>query len=113
MSGSLRATRLTAREVEVLALACIGRSDRRIAERLAISCRAVEKHLQRCYARREQPSECGLRSGSPQRIGELLARVDVELGESAPEVRVYGEQGRGTAKTHELLSPVARELRTI
>jgi hypothetical protein len=28
-------------------------------------------------------------------------------------ILVYGEQGRGTAKTHELLSLVARELRTI
>ena len=43
--------RPTAREAEVLALAWIGRLDRRIAERLAISCRAVEKHLQRCYAK--------------------------------------------------------------
>ena len=43
----------------------------------------------------------------------LAAMAEVQVNNASAVILVYGEQGRGTAKTHELLSLVARELRTI
>ena len=43
----------------------------------------------------------------------LAAMAEVQVDNASAVILVYGEQGRGTAKTHELLSLVARVLRTL
>ena len=48
-SSALEAARLTVREVEILSLLAKGLSNRQIAERLVLSPRTVERHLENLY----------------------------------------------------------------
>ncbi|MFE3194139.1 response regulator transcription factor [Nocardia sp. NPDC059240] len=59
--------RLTRRERVISALAAQGMSNREIAERLFISVRTVENHLQRCYIK--------LGIHSRQELGDAAARI--------------------------------------
>ena len=51
MPGRLRALGITDREAEVLGLAARGLGNREIAERMSLSPRTVEKHVERLLAK--------------------------------------------------------------
>lgn len=63
----LRRFRLTAREVEVLALVAAGLSNRLIGERLVISTRTVDKHLERLRAKTGAADRTALGAYAPGR----------------------------------------------
>lgn len=68
---------LTAREAEILTLVGRGLTDLRIAERLVVSVRTVEKHLERAYGKLEVTDR-------RQAVARVLGRVD--------GVRIRGRQ---------------------
>jgi DNA-binding CsgD family transcriptional regulator len=63
--GAIAAEELTSREREIALLAASGLSSREIAERLVVSVRTVDNHLQRAYRK--------LGISRRQELGEVLA----------------------------------------
>jgi DNA-binding CsgD family transcriptional regulator len=57
--ADVRATNLTAREMEVARLVAQGLTDRAIADRLAISRRTVDTHLRRMFTKAQVSSRAG------------------------------------------------------
>ena len=54
LPAALRALGITSREADVLVLLCEGRANREIAERLSLSPRTIEKHVERLLAKPER-----------------------------------------------------------